>query len=365
MVLDQLDAPVILAPLGGGPSTPELAAAVSNAGGLAFLAAGYLSSSQVAERVKTTRTLTDRPIGVNVFVPGSGPAEPAAYAGFVRRLERWRPHGPAATEQAPLGEARYSDDDWEAKIALLRQESLPVVSFTFGCPDREVMDGLRSAGSEVWITVTSPEEADEAEQAGVDVLVVQGAEAGGHRASFSDRGDIPLYGLLPLLSLVQERSSRPLVASGGIATGRALAAVLCAGAGAAQIGTAFMLSPEAGTAQAHRVALRSERQTALTRAFTGRLARGIRNRFLDEHSAQAPIAYPELHYVTAPLRQRARDRGDAELVNLWAGEAHALAREVPAGEIVRGLVAEAETALREAEARLSTQGDAFKPGFEG
>jgi nitronate monooxygenase len=111
--------------------------------------------------------------------------------------------------------------------------------------------------------------------------------------------------------------------------------------------------------------MRSERQTALTRAFTGRLARGIRNRFLDEHSAEAPIAYPELHYVTAPLRQRARERGDAELVNLWAGEAHALAREAPAGEIVRGLVADAETALRGAGARLGTQGGAFKPGFEG
>ena len=167
-----------------------------------------------------------------------------------------------------------------------------------------------------------------------------------------------MYGLLPLLSLVRERSSLPLVASGGIATGRALAAVLCAGAGAAQIGTAFMLSPEAGTAQAHRAALTSERQTALTRAFTGRLARGIRNRFLDEHSADAPIAYPELHYVTAPMRKRARERGDAELVNLWAGEAHALAREAPAGEIVRGLVAEAQTALREAGARLGTQGEA-------
>jgi nitronate monooxygenase len=127
------------------------------------------------------------------------------------------------------------------------------------------------------------------------------------------------------------------VASGGIATGPALAAALSAGARAAQIGTGFMLCPEAGTSEVHRAALRSETETGLTRAFTGRLARGIKNRFMAEHSAEAPIAYPELHYVTAPFRARGRELGDPDLVNLWAGEAHALAEERPAAEVVARL----------------------------
>lgn len=347
MILDQLDAPVILAPLAGGPSTPELAAAVSEAGGLGFLAAGYLSASELERRVGATRSLTDRVTGVNVFAPGSGPTEPSEYRDYVERLEQW---GGAAG--AKLGDPRYSDDDWQAKIELLLRERLPVVSFTFGCPDRVVIDHLRDAGSEVWVTVTTPEEAAHAEHAGADVLVVQGAEAGGHRASFIDRPDLPLYGLLPLLSLVLEQSALPLVATGGIATGRAVAAVLCAGARAAQVGTAFMLCPEAGTSEVHRAALRAKAETALTRAFTGRLARGIRNQFVDEHSAAAPIAYPELHYVTAPMRTQAREKGNAEVVNLWAGETHALAQEAPAGQIVQALLADAQAALKAVGRRL-------------
>jgi nitronate monooxygenase len=147
---------------------------------------------------------------------------------------------------------------------------------------------------------------------------------------------------------VQAAVALPLVASGGIATGRALAAVLSAGAAAAQIGTAFMLAPEAGTNAAHRAALASSGRTVLTRAFTGRLARGIANEFIAEHEQRAPLAYPEVHYLTAPMRRDARERGDAERINLWAGEAHELAVERPAGDTVRALTAEARSALESA-----------------
>jgi nitronate monooxygenase len=339
-LLDKLQAPVVLAPLAGGPSTPELAAAVASAGGLGFLAAGYLEAPQLAERIDRARSLTRGLLGANLFVPGAGPAEPAAYRPFLGRLERW-----AQERGLPLGEPRYSDDDWEAKLELLLGERLPVVSFTFGCPHPQVIAALQGVGSEVWITVTDPAEARLAEQSGVDALVVQGAEAGGHRASFTDWAGLAPVGLLPLLALIGSGSSLPFVASGGIATGKALAAALCASARAAQIGTAFMLCPEAGTSEVHRAALRTEKETALTRAFTGRLARGIRNEFMVEHDDGAPIAYPELHYVTAPLRRRAREQGNPEHVNLWAGEAHALAEELPAAEVVSKLVAEAKAAL--------------------
>lgn len=337
MVLDRVNVPVVLAPLAGGPSTPELAAAVSNAGGLGFLAGGYLSADELRRRIERTRTLTQEPIGVNVFVPGPGPTEPDRYAEFSARFRNW-----ARNEGVPVGELRYSDDDWEAKLDLLRGQPPEVVSFTFGCPEAEILAGLRAAGAEVWVSVTTPEEAVRASAAGAQALVAQGAEAGGHRASFTDREGDPVYGLLPLLRLLRAEPSLPLIASGGIGTPQALAAVIAAGATAGQIGTGFLLAPEAGTSPAHRDAIRSNTPTVLTRAFTGRLARGIRNRFIDEHSLGAPVAYPELHYLTAPMRRDARESGDAGLINLWAGEAHRLARASPAAEIAGWLAGSGE-----------------------
>jgi nitronate monooxygenase len=339
MVLEALKTPVVLAPLAGGPSTPELAAAVSGAGGLGFLGSGYLSAQDLEERIVATRQLGAAPFGVNVFAPGLGAADADVYAPYVARLERW-----AKDRGVELGEPRYSDDDWDAKLELLTRDPVDVVSFTFGCPSAAEIASLRSAGSEVWVTITSPGEARQAAEAGTQALVVQGAEAGGHRASFTDRPELPLYGLLPLLALVRAAVAVPLVASGGIATGESLAAVLRAGASAAQIGTAFMLAPEAGTSPTHREALRSDEATVLTRAFTGRLARGIRNGFITEHGDRAPVAYPELHYVTAPMRKHARETDDKNLINLWAGEAHQLARELPAAKIVQRLTEEAKAA---------------------
>jgi len=328
-VLERLEVPIVLAPLAGGPSTPELAAAVCNGGGLGFVAGGYLAADALEERIRALRELTDRPFGVNLFVPGS-PAHPDSYADYTREL----------------GEPRFDDDDWEAKLALMERARPDVVSFTFGCPSS---DELARMG-EAWVTVTSPEEAAIALSAGAGGLVVQGSEAGGHRGVFADAPGVAQYGLLPLLQLIE--TEKPLIATGGIATGAAVAAVLSAGAAAAQIGTAFLRAPEAGTAAAHREALATTRETALTRAFTGRLARGIRNRFMDEHP-DAPVAYPEIHFATAGMRAEARRRGDAESINLWAGEAHALAQPKPAAEILAELAAGAREALARAEQRLA------------
>jgi nitronate monooxygenase len=226
------------------------------------------------------------------------------------------------------------------------------VSFTFGCPPAEIVARLQAAGSSVWVTVTDPDEAEQAATAGADALVVQGVEAGGHRASFVDADGAGEYGLLALLAVVARRAKLPLVASGGIATGGAVAAVLCAGAEAAQLGTAFLRCPEAGTAPAHREALATGAPTRLTRAFTGRQARGIVNRFLREHSDAAPSAYPQVHHATAPLRAAGRAAGDADVLNLWAGQAHELARDLPAAEVVATLAAEARERLAAAARAL-------------
>jgi nitronate monooxygenase len=350
MVLDGLAHRIVQAPMGGGPSTPALAAAVAEAGGLGFLAAGYKPIEAVRADVEALRELTDRPFGVNLFAP---PAPAADDIGpFAARLR-----GEAERYGAPVGEPRHDDDGWEAKLALVRELDVPVVSFTFGCPPAEVIAGLREA----WVTVTTPAEARTAADAGAHALVVQGVEAGGHRGSFDDAapGDI---GLLALLQLARAEVELPLIATGGITTGRAVAAALAAGAAAAQLGTAFMLCPEAATAPAHREAIAGAGATALTRAFTGRTARGIVNRWMREHDAAAPSAYPDVHHLTAGIRAAAREQGDPDGFHLWAGQAHALAQPVPAGELVRRLAAEAQAALREATGlQEAARGDRSPP----
>lgn len=266
-------------------------------------------------------------------------ADPAAVDRYAATLR-----SDAERYGAELGAPRHDDDDLDAKLELVCEERVPVVSFTFGCPDARVVDRLQAAGSDVWVTVTNPDEAAQAHDAGADALVVQGFEAGGHRSYFQDAVDAYDLGLLAALRLVTARVDIPLIASGGIADGAGVAAVLCAGAVAAQIGSAFMLAPEAGTSEPHRAALAGE---GSTRLFSGRRARGIVNRFMLEHDAAAPIAYPDVHYLTAPVRAAARKAGDPEAVNLWAGQGHALAVAEPAAEIVRRLGKEARQAAAE------------------
>lgn len=349
MILHSCRVPIVLAPLAGGPSTPELAAAVSEAGGLGFLATGYLTAADAAERIDRTRRLTGRPFGVNVFVPGS-PAPASAVEQYARTLT-----GVAEQAGVSLGRPVFEDDDWDAKLAVLLAEPVPVVSFTFGLPDPGIVARLRGAGSEVWVTVGTAAEARTAAARGADVLVVQGAEAGGHRGGVDDEPGAAV-GLLALLQIVAAQVDLPLVATGGIATGGGVAAALCAGASAAALGTAFLDSPEAATADVHRQALHAGGGTALTRAFTGRTARGIRNRMLEEYSAVAPRAYPEIHHLTAPLRQAGRAQGNVDVVNLWAGQAFPLSRRMPAGDLVRTLARETEEALRRAAAIASRTG---------
>ena len=338
MVLDRLEHPIVQAPMGGGPSTPALAAAVAEAGGLGFLAAGYKPVDAVRADVEALRALTGRPFGVNLFAPPTATADDVGPFAAALRAEADR-YG------APVGEPRHDDDGWEAKLALLADLGVPVVSFTFGCPPADVLARF----PETWVTVTTPGEARVAAEAGAEALVVQGVEAGGHRGTFDD-GAPGEIGLLALLQLVADAVDLPLVATGGISTGRGVAAVLAAGAAAAQLGTAFMLCPEAATAPAHREAIAGDGDTALTRAFTGRTARGVVNRWMREHGSEAPSAYPDVHHLTARIRAAAREQGDPDGFHLWAGQAHRLATPEPAGDLVRRLAAEARAALREAAA---------------
>jgi nitronate monooxygenase len=341
-VLRALDAPIVLAPMAGGPTTPDLVAAVTGAGGFGFLAGGYLAADALGAAIADLRTRTGRPFGVNLFLPGE--RRDAGVDGYRERLR--------AAGLEP-GEPVWDDDGHPAKLALLLADPVPVVSFTFGCPDPATVAQLQAAGSEVLVTVTTPAEARQAAAAGADGLVVQGMEAGGHRSVFTDDADDPAggeqYGLLALLRLVAAAVDLPVVAAGGIVDGAGVAAALAAGAVAAQLGTAFLVCPEAGTKPAHRAALAvaDGPPTAVTRAYTGRPARGIRTAFLDAHSAAAPAAYPQVHHVTRPIRA-----SDPATANLWAGQAYPLVRPLPAAELVALLMAEAVEAAAVAATRL-------------
>jgi len=307
--------------MAGGPSTVELARAVGDAGGLGFLAAGYLPAAKLRDQITELRAATGAPFGVNVFVPGPPAADPEALEVYLATVEG-------------AGAPKHDDDDWSDKLATLLEARPAVASFAFGLPPQGDLTDLRRAGVETWVTVASPAEARQAQEAGAAALVVQGAEAGGHRGGFDDTAE-PI-GLLALMRLVAAASSLPMIATGGLMDAQSVAAARAAGAAAAMAGTAFMLAPEAATNPAHRALIGADARTALTRAFTGRLARGIVNRFMADHP-DAPRAYPEIHHATAPLRAAARKANDADGFNLWAGQAHALARERPAGEIVRSL----------------------------
>lgn len=347
-LLESLTVPIVLAPMAGGPSTPALAAAVATAGGAGFLAAGYRSPDQLRADLAAARAATTGPVGVNLFVPGPDRADPGALAAYAERIAP-----DAAAQGAEVGTPAWSDDGWDAKLDVLRDLRPPVASFTFGCPSPGVIRSLQASGIEVWVTVTEPQEAIEAAGAGADALVVQGFEAGGHRGGFDDRDGTSEVGLLALLRLCARATALPLVAAGGLADGWAIAGVLAAGARAAQVGTAFLDTDEAGTSPAHRERLRAGGPTRLTRAFSGRRARGLANRFLEAHTEAAPAAYPQVNAMTSPLRAAARARGDAEVLNLWAGQAHALAQHgLPAAAVMERLEAELREALGTAPHRL-------------
>jgi nitronate monooxygenase len=334
--------PVIAAPMAGGASTPELVAAVSNAGGLGFVAAGYLTAGQLDDRIAQVRALTSEPFAVNLFVPGA----PGDVADVARYAERLAPI--AERYGVALGEPRHDDDDWAAKLDVVHERAVPAVSFTFGCPDAEIVASLHEVGIEVCVTVTSAWEARIAAAAGADVLCVQGMEAGAHRATFLNDPASPtggeLVGLLPLLRQVAAAVDLPLVATGGLMAGADIAAVLAAGAVAAQLGTAFLCCPESGAPPAHQQALLADEYpaTAVTRAFSGRPARGLANQFLLDHGPHAPAAYPEVHHLTKPLRAS----GDPEVMSLWAGQGFAAIRPMPAADLVATLTEELNAARR-------------------
>lgn len=331
--LRDLTSPLVCAPMAGGPSTPALAAAVSGQGGLGFVAAGYKTTEAVAAEIDAVLALTGAPFGVNLFVVE--PYEPDAQAldGYRRALEPV-----AARFGVSLGEARWDDDHWQAKLELVLDLRPAMVSFTFGCPGTDVLRGLTDRGVHTAVTVTTVAEAREAAARGATSLVVQGPLAGGHRGTWDPDAVPGEAGLLDLVAAVSAAVDVPLTAGGGIHDAAGVESALARGAVAAQVGTAYLLADETGTNPTHRAALRDPAlsETALTRAYTGRWARGLANQFMRDHE-DAPVGYPHLHHLTSPLRKAAAAAGDTQVAHLWAGSGHAFARPAAAADITRTL----------------------------
>jgi len=347
--------PIVAAPMAGGPSTPALAAAVSSAGGLGFLAAGYKTTAEVAAEIAGVRALTDAPFGVNLFVPAIANASAA-------RGEEASPDARAAAvaayRTALLPEAaRYGvelsmpdpadTDEWEDKIALLLRHPVPIVSFTFGCPDSGVIARLREEGSFVIVSVTDAEEARAAAMQAPGALCVQGPLGGGHRPTHSVAKTPGADDVLTLLRGIDAVVDIPLVAAGGITRAEQIARMLASGAAAVQMGTVFLRTPESGASAVYKAALGSGAftETIATRAFSGRVARGLVNRFIRDHDRQAPAAYPEVNQLTRSLRAAAARLGDPDGMSLWAGIGFRDATEEPAAALAARLWAETQRVL--------------------
>jgi nitronate monooxygenase len=315
--------------MAGGPSTPALVAAVARAGGFPFVAGGYLTADALAAGLAQVRAQIDAPLGVNLFVP-SLPGDPEAVHRYARQLA-----AEAARLHAELGTPRWEDDAYRAKLEIVLAARVHTISFTFGCPPAEDIARVHASGARAAVTVTSAAQASDAARAGADELIVQGTEAGGHQggSATSAPSRTPL---VDLLAQVRAATGLPMIAAGGLATGADVGAALAAGASAAALGTALLCTDEAGTSDVHRDAILQRRfeHTMLTRAFSGRWARGLANAFAREHSGAAPAAYPEVHHLTAPLRAAARRANDPDVPNLWAGTGWREARAEPAAEVI-------------------------------
>lgn len=327
--------PLVAAPMAGGPSTVALAQAVAGAGAFPFLAAGYKTAAQMGAEVDALQEL-GLPFGVNLFVPQEPVISAESYASYAAELQAEAAIYGLSLPPVP----KHDDDAWDEKLAVLLRNPAPVVSLTFGLPSLENILALQAVGTKVYATVTTVSEARMACLAGVDALVVQGASAGGHSAAFDQNSSERRVGTGELLGDIAAAVQVPLIAAGGVDGPAAVRGLLEAGAAAVAVGTLLLRTDEAGTNQTYRAALGNQAftETVVTRAFTGRNARALRNGFVDRHSPSAPAGYPQIHHLTRGLRSAASTAGDTERAHFWAGTGFKEATEGPASEVVKWLV---------------------------
>lgn len=336
--------PIIQAPMGGGLETPELTAAVANAGGLGSLAAAYLKPEEILDQARRIRALTDKPLNINLFAGGydAGPV-PDAQPMLSLLAEIHEALGLPAPVMPSL-----PPDPFPSQFEAVLEVSPTIFSFTFGIPSSDAMKRLKARGIHAVGTATTVEEARLLEQSGVTAIVAQGAEAGAHRGTFLGAFESSMVPTLDLVRAIRSAVSVPVIASGGLMDGRDIAQAFARGASAVQLGTAFLTCPEAGTPEAYRQAILSARTdtTVVTRAFSGRPARGLRNTFIDRMAGHEDhiLPFPLQNALTRPMRTAAAKAGKAGFLSLWAGRGVTRARALPAAELVKRLVEEAQEA---------------------
>jgi nitronate monooxygenase len=336
--------PIVQAPLAGGGDTPALVAAVCEAGGLGFIGGAYLTPAQVREAARTVRERTGRPFGINLFAPLPAPAEPADIGAAVDRLAPFYAELGLGAPAPPAPGGLPFDE----QLAAALESGARVFSFTFGVLPAPAIAAIKARGMLLAGTATTVEEAIALERAGVDAVVTQGSEAGGHRGTFAGLFESAMVGTIALVPQVVDAVSVPVIASGGIMDGRGIAAALALGASAVQLGTAFLTCEESGVPDAYKQAILGAREdgTRITRAFSGRPARGIVNRFMTEVDASdAILPFPLQNALTRPLRTAAAQQGRAEYLSLWAGQGVRLARRQRAAELIARLAKETEEAV--------------------
>ena len=333
-----IEHPIIQGPMGGGPSTPELVAAVSNAGGLGSLGAAYQTPDQIMETIRRIRSLTSRPFNVNLFAGGWSTEHSVDHGPMLAIVGEIHEKLGLPAPQAP----RPAPDPFPAQLEAVLDARPPIFSFTFGIPDRDSMTRLKSRGILILGAATTVDEARALEAAGVDAIVAQGAEAGAHRGTFLDSFESSMVPTLDLVRASAAAVKLPVIATGGLMDGRDIVAALRAGASAAQLGTAFLAGPESGAAQVHKRAILAAKEdtTVVTRAFSGRPARGLRNAFIAKVETQRDgiLPYPFQNSLTRPMRTAAAQKGLAGYLSLWAGQGVARATSLPAGELVARLL---------------------------
>lgn len=330
----EMSIPLVAAPMSGGPTTPAMVSAATAAGGLGMLAAGYKTVEAVEGELKIVRA-EGIPFGINLFAPNPVPVDPDSYRAYAAIIQQEADRFGLVLPADPI-----EDTDWfDEKIALLLDDPVPMVSFTFGIPPSSVIAALQRADTVVVQTVTTPDEAAQAHQAGVDMLALQAVVAGGHSGTLSPRRPLQPVPLVDLVRQVTAAVPLPVLAAGGLATPDAVSDIIRAGAAAAVVGTVLLRATESGASATHQAALTdpARTETVLTHAFTGRPARGLRNTFIDNHEAQAPFGYPAIHHLTSPLRKAAAAAGKPDYVHLWAGTGYRHATAEPTADILRRL----------------------------
>ncbi len=342
LLLDKLGIanPIIQGPMGGGPSTPELVAAVSNAGGLGSLGAAYQKPEEITETIRKIKSLTSKPFNVNLFAGGydvKSYPDPQPMLDVLAEIHRTLGLPAPTVPQLP-------PDPFPAQLEAVLDADPPIFSFTFGIPDADSLARLKARRILIIGTATSVEEAKALAETGVDAIVAQGAEAGAHRGTFAgsfQESMIPSFDLVPG---IHAAVATPVIAAGGLMDGRDIRKALALGASAAALGTAFLPSPECGAPQAHKQAVLAARSdsTVITRAFSGRPARGLKNAFIAQLADREDnmLPYPLQNILTRAMRSAAASRGISDFLSLWAGTGVARARALPAAALVKQLVDE-------------------------